>query len=72
MSIVRELEGWHHVFTTTSGKSFRLLPHEEKHISNKEVSEDMRIAYSMRLVDIIEESNQPTHTVKKHIESDKN
>ena len=34
MSVVRELKGWPHVFTTTSGKSFRVLPNEEKCISD--------------------------------------
>ena len=66
MSVVRELKGWPHVFTTTSGKSFRVLPNEEKRISDKEVSEDMRTAVKMKLISITEESYKAVSAVKEH------
>ena len=68
MSVVRELKGWPHVFTTTSGKSFRVLPNEEKRISEKEVSEDMRTAVKMKLISITEESSKAVSAVKEHSE----
>ena len=69
MSIVKELRGWPHVFTTASGKSFRVLPREEKHISNKEVSEDMRTAVNMKLISITEESSKAVYAVREHREN---
>ena len=69
MSIVKELRGWPHVFTTTSGKSFRVLPREEKRISEKEVSEDMRMAVNMKLISITEESSKAVSAVKEHREN---
>lgn len=69
MSIVKELRGWPHVFTTTSGKSFRVFPNEEKHISEKEVSEDMRTAVKMKLISITAESPKAVSAVKEHSEN---
>lgn len=69
MSIIKELKGWPHVFTTTSGKSFRVLPNEEKRISEKEVSEDMRTAVKMKLISITEESSKAVSAVKEHREN---
>ena len=69
MSIVKELRGWPHVFTTTSGKSFRVLPREEKRISEKEVSEDMRMAVNMKLISITAEPSKAASAVKEHREN---
>ena len=68
MSVVRELRGWPHVFTTTSGKSFRVLPNEEKRISEKEVSEDMKMAVDMKLISITAEPSKAAPAVKEHSE----
>ena len=68
MSIVKELKGWPHVFTTTSGKSFRVLPREEKCISDKGVSEDMRMAVNMKLISITAEPSKAAPAVKEHSE----
>jgi hypothetical protein len=67
--IVKELKGWPHVFTLTSGKTFRIFANEEKSIPAEEVSEDMRRAVKMKLVSIVEEMPKAASAVGNYSKS---
>lgn len=63
---VRELKGWAHVFTLADGSSFRIYPHEEKLIEDKNVSDDLKAGVSMRLISINSNNVSGSSTVNNY------
>ena len=63
---VRELKGWPHVFTLTSGKTLRIFPYQEKDIPAEEVSEDITQAVNMKLISCVAEVPKAAPAVSKH------
>lgn len=71
MVTVRELKGWPHCFTLASGKTLRLLPHQEKEIPSSSVSEDLQRGVSMGYIVILSEKPKANSAVNKHSKQNK-
>ena len=53
-----ELKGKSQVFTLKNGKTLRVLAHQEKEVSESNISENIKIAESMGLILLIKDSNK--------------
>jgi hypothetical protein len=62
---ITELKGKSHVFTLKDGKTLRIFAHDTKKIADSKVSNELKIAESMGLILLMEDSTEVPKTNKK-------